>query len=73
VRRGELLWLSSQQGRPIRDITRLWRTDADHLDKKEAKVREDYRQARKDVVAVHGPGPPEFMERECWEVLSMLR
>jgi RNA polymerase sigma-70 factor (ECF subfamily) len=72
VRRVELLRLRFQEGKPIRDIARLWRIDADHLHHEYAKARKEFHQALMDIVAIHCPGPPDVVERECRELLSLL-
>jgi hypothetical protein len=72
VRRVELLRLRFQEGKPIRDIARLWGLDADHLHHEYAKARKEFQQALMEVVAFHCPGSAEVVERECRELVSLL-
>jgi RNA polymerase sigma factor (sigma-70 family) len=72
VRRVELLRLRFQESKPIRDIARLWRIDADRLHHEFAKARKEFQQALMEVVAWHCPGPAEAVERECRQLLSLL-
>jgi RNA polymerase sigma-70 factor (ECF subfamily) len=72
VRRAELLRLRFEEGKPIRDIARLWQVDADHLHHEYAKARKEFQQALMEVVAFHCPGPAEAVERECRELVSLL-
>jgi RNA polymerase sigma-70 factor (ECF subfamily) len=72
VRRVELLRLRFQEGKPIRDIAKLWGIDVDHLHHEYAKARKEFQQALRTIVAFHCPGSAEVVERECRDLLSLL-
>ena len=70
--RKQLLRLRFQEDMPIRDIARLWKSDAAALHKEYAKARQEFKEALIDVVAFHHPGSPGEVERECAEMLGLL-
>jgi RNA polymerase sigma-70 factor (ECF subfamily) len=70
--RVELLRLRFQEGRPIREIARLWQVDADQLHREYAKARKEFRAALLEVVAYHHPGSPREVEQECQDLLQLL-
>src|SRR5262245_8603653 len=72
VRRVELLRLRCHEGLPIREIARLWDTDAATLHHEYARARQEFRSALCEVVAFHHPGTPEDVDRECMQLLSLL-
>lgn len=72
LERVELLQLRFNRGLPIREIARLWQTDAARLHHAYAVAREEFRMALLEVVAWHHPGTPEQVETECAELLSLL-
>jgi RNA polymerase sigma-70 factor (ECF subfamily) len=72
-RRVELLRLRFHEGLPIRDIASRWHEDAATLHRQYATAREEFRVALMEVVAFHHPGTPAEVERECAELLSLLR
>lgn len=72
LRRVELLRLRFQEGKPIRDIARLWHTEVEHLHHEYARARKEFRAALTEVVAFHHPGSPTENERECRQLLALL-
>jgi RNA polymerase sigma-70 factor (ECF subfamily) len=72
LRRVELLRLRFYEGKPIREIARLWDLDAATLHHEYARGREEFRSALRDVIAFHHPGSPEDVDRECAQLLSLL-
>jgi len=73
VRRVELLRLRFYEGMPIREIAKLWDRDATELHREYARARKEFKQALAEVVAFHQPGSPAAVERECEQLLEMLR
>jgi len=73
VRRVELLRLRFHEGMPIREIADLWDADAATLHREYAKARREFKRALLEVVAFHHPGSAEDVERECAELLDLLR
>ena len=73
VRRVELLHLRFQEGKPIREIARLWQADAEQLHREYAKARAEFRDALTEVVGFHHPGAPDEVERECRELMTLLQ
>lgn len=72
-RRVELLRLRFHDGRPIREIAKLWNIDAAKLHHEYATAREEFRQALRQVVAFHHPGePPADIDRACTELLALV-
>jgi RNA polymerase sigma-70 factor (ECF subfamily) len=72
VRRLDLLRLRFYEGRPIREIARLWEADAGDVHREYARARKEFRAALGEVVAYHLPGSPEAVDRECVRLLEML-
>jgi RNA polymerase sigma-70 factor (ECF subfamily) len=72
VRRLDLLRLRFYEGRPIREIARLWGEDASDLHREYARARKEFRVALGEVVAYHLPGSAEAVDRECARLLEML-
>ena len=68
----ELLRLRFYEGRPIREIARLWDADPADLHRDYARARKEFRQALTEVVAYHLPGSTEAVERECAHLLELL-
>jgi RNA polymerase sigma factor (sigma-70 family) len=71
-RRVELLRLRFYEGWPIREIARLWKTDAADLHREYARARKEFRKALAEAVAYHHPGSAAAVERECEELLALL-
>jgi RNA polymerase sigma-70 factor (ECF subfamily) len=72
-RRLRLLELRFQEGKPIREIARLWGEDPARLHHAYARAREEFGAALREVVAYHQPGSPASVERECHRLLEILR
>jgi RNA polymerase sigma factor (sigma-70 family) len=73
LRRVELLRLRFQEDLPIREIARRWGTEADRLHKEYARARQEFKEALLETVAFHRPGSLRDVERECAELLALLR
>jgi len=72
-KRIELLRLRFREGLPIREIAKLWETDAARLHHEYAKARDEYSQALYEVVAFHRPEAlAAEIRRECLELLATL-
>ena len=72
LRRVELLRLRFHEGLPIREIAQLWGLDAGLLHREYARARQEFKSALTDVLAYHGPGSPDDLDRECARLLSLL-
>ncbi len=72
VRRLDLLRLRFYEGRPIREIARLWGMDASVVHREYARARKEFRVALGEVVGYHLPGSAEAVDRECERLLEML-
>ncbi len=72
IRRLDLLRLRFYEGRPIREIARLWGMDASVVHREYARARKEFRAALGEVVAYHLPGSVEAVESECARLLDML-
>jgi hypothetical protein len=72
-RRVRLLELRFEEGKPIREIARLWDEDPARLHHAYARAREEFGAALRDVVAYHQPGSPAAVEQECRRLLEILR
>jgi len=70
--RVDLLRLRFFDGHPIRNIAKLWSTDAALLHREYAKARAEFRQALREVVAFDHKGPPESIDERCTELLDLL-
>ena len=74
LRRFDLLRIRFQEGLPIRDIARLWDTDAAQLHKEYARARREFKEALVEVVSFHHPGETAaVVERECVRLLDLVR
>jgi RNA polymerase sigma-70 factor (ECF subfamily) len=71
-RRVELLQLRFHGGLPVREIARLWQTDPGKVHHEYARARREFREALREVVAFHQPGPPEAIEQACVELFTLL-
>jgi RNA polymerase sigma factor (sigma-70 family) len=72
VRRSELLRLRFTEGLPIRDIAKLWNTDAAKLHHEFAKARHEFQVALVDVVLFHMPGSRKRAQDEASDLLALL-
>jgi len=72
-KRVRLLDLRFEQGLPIRKIAELWGEEAADLHHAYARAREEFRDALRNVVAYHDPGPNEGVEQECRRLLGLLQ
>jgi DNA-directed RNA polymerase specialized sigma24 family protein len=72
LRRVELLRLRFHEGKPIREIARMWDLDAATLHHEYARARKEFSSALRDVIAFHHPGSPADVDRECEQLLSLL-
>jgi len=72
VRRVELLRLRFHEEMPIREIARLWGTEAAPLHHEYARARQEFLAALRDVIAAHHPGTAGDVDRECAELLALL-
>jgi RNA polymerase sigma-70 factor (ECF subfamily) len=72
VRRMELLKLRFHEEMPIREIARLWGLDAATVHHEYARARREFLAALREVIASHHPGPPEAVDGECAQLLSLL-
>ena len=73
VQRVELLRLRFHEGLPICEIAQRWNVDSAKLHREYAKARKEFRAALLEVVAFHYPGSPADVERECVELLALLK
>jgi RNA polymerase sigma factor (sigma-70 family) len=72
-RRVQLRKLRFEEGLAIRDIAKLWNTEADRLHQEYAKAGREFRSVLREVVGLAERCPPEELERECDRLLAMLR
>jgi RNA polymerase sigma-70 factor (ECF subfamily) len=72
VRRVDLLRLRFEEGRPIREIARLWEEDPARLHREYARAREEFQASLFEVVAEHHEGTPGDVRRECERLLDLL-
>jgi len=70
--RVELLRLRFAENLPIREIARLRGEDAARVHHEYARARREFKQALLEEVAVHHPGTPGAIERECAALLSLV-
>ena len=73
LKRVELLRLRFHEGLPIREIASLWETDPAALHREYARARVEFKEALLEVVAFHHPDSRAEVERECAELLGLLR
>jgi len=72
-RRIELLRLRFREGLPIRDIAEKWGMDPAVIHAEYRRAREEFKDALREEVSFHNPGAPTAIEKECEELLSLLR
>ena len=72
-RRIELLKLRFREGLPIRDIADQWAIDSTQLHGEYRRAREEFKRALREEVAYHNPGAPAAVEKECEDLLALLR
>lgn len=72
LRRVELLRLRFQENLDIRDVAKLWKTDAATLHHQYALARKEFERALRDVVSEHQPGSADSIRNTCLELLSLL-
>ena len=72
IRRVKLLRERFGNGRPIRDIAKLWGEDAAILHREYAKAREEFKEALKAEIRYHSPGGSVNVDKECTLLLSLL-
>jgi RNA polymerase sigma factor (sigma-70 family) len=72
VRRVELLRLRFHEEMPIREIARLWGTEAAPMHHEYARARQEFLSALRDVIADHHPGTADEVDRECAQLLALL-
>ena len=73
VRRVELLQLRFHDELPFGEIARRWGVDVKWLYREAARAREEFREALHKIVSLHKPGSQAEVERECEQLLSLLR
>jgi RNA polymerase sigma factor (sigma-70 family) len=72
LRRVDLLHLRFHEGMPIRDIARLWNTDAARLHHDYAQARKEFTEALREVVGLLEPNPAGSLEEECSRLMDLL-
>ena len=72
MRRVELLRERFGNGRPIRDIAKLWDEDAAIVHREYARAREEFKEALKAEIRYHNPGGNVNVDKECAHLLSLL-
>jgi RNA polymerase sigma-70 factor (ECF subfamily) len=70
ARRVELLRLRFEEGLPVRAIAARWGEEVRRVDREYERAREEFREALRVVVALHHPGSPGDVERECRRLLA---
>ncbi|MHC4453023.1 MAG: sigma-70 RNA polymerase sigma factor region 4 domain-containing protein [Planctomycetota bacterium] len=70
VLRVKLLRLRFQEGKPIREIARLWEMDPARLHREYATARNEFQAALADVVRLHQGGGAKQIEAECLRLLE---
>ena len=71
-RRIDLLHLRFAEGLPVREIARRWDDDATRLHEELRKARKEFKQALREEVRFHLPGPGDAVDRECLRLLELL-
>jgi len=72
LRRVDLLKLRFQEGLPIREIAMLWGVDAADLHRQFARARKEFREALREVVALHLPASQQNLDAKCADLLQLL-
>jgi RNA polymerase sigma-70 factor (ECF subfamily) len=72
LRRVEILQLRFGEDLPIRDIAARLDEPADRVHREYAKAREEFKQALRAELALHGQGTAADVERECQDLLAAL-
>jgi RNA polymerase sigma factor (sigma-70 family) len=70
--RVELLRLRFVLDKPIREIAKLWGTDAAHVHEEYRKARREFLAALREVVGEHQGGPPDEVDAQCARLLDHL-
>jgi RNA polymerase sigma-70 factor (ECF subfamily) len=70
--RVELLRLRFEEDLPVREIAKRWDEDAGRIHHEYARAREEFREARVEVVTYQCPGTPAEVEAECRALLDLL-
>lgn len=73
LRRVELLRLRFQEGRPIREIARVWEVDPAQLHHEYAQARREFLAALRGVVAPEERCTEDELKRECQRLLELLQ
>lgn len=73
LRRVELLRLRFVEGLPIRAIAARWGERPQRIHQEYARARREFADALTATVAVHQPGTPGEVHRECVRLLGLLR
>ena len=73
LRRVELLELRFRDNLPIRTIAERWGEDAARLHHEYARAREEFKRALYAEIRYHREGSAEAIERECQELIGLLR
>ena len=69
----ELLKLRFDGEAPVREIAARWGVEAGAVHRMYRRARRQYRKLLRQVVAFHHPGSAAEIERECSDLLSLLR
>lgn len=72
VQRVEILQLRFGEGLSIRAIAARFAVPADRMHREYAKAREEFKQALRAELALHGEGTAGAIERECQDLLAAL-
>lgn len=72
-KRVELLRLRFEEGKPIREIAKLWNADATRLHREYAKAAKEFKVALGVAVTEAERCPPSRLEAECERLLGLLR
>src|SRR5262249_15873550 len=71
-KRVELLRLRFHEGLPIREIARRWQSDPAVLHHEYARARQEFKEAPRQVLAFHQPGPEGEVEKGCMGLCALL-
>jgi RNA polymerase sigma factor (sigma-70 family) len=69
----ELLRLRFHDGKPIREIAKLWGVDPARLHHDYARARKDFLDALREVIATHEKCAHHTLDEECNRLLELLR